>query len=699
MKVVEEGEHCGESPVVAFRGKLQPGGFFVQAAMAPEGDVMERINVFAIGCDDELTEQLSSFPGFSLAGTAPDFDTAVNTFRLLAVSDRIPDAILMASSIRHDFYPSNFATLVNDEHELTVLVIKAPGEEFCDDGFVYVCSPVTAPQLRECLCTATKIRNLKLGMDFLCRGGASSASREELDATVLNEQFKATRRLQQMMIATVQNTIEGIVLVNPQGRIEYLNKAFERIAGKKRSELVGKHIKYFESDKFSSSLLHALKKIAISHNPWKGNIRLDDGIYELFVGATKDRDGNLLGYAAILADISSRRAVEDKFIQEQKMDAVVTLAGGVAHDFNNIILALQANVETLMELSEPDEIGEKYFKRILAACERAGLMVKKFLNLSRNIREETSMVSVGDTLREVAGLLEASVAEKISFELNIAPGCKDIYANPGSVFEIVMNLIHNAVDAIKGDSGKIMISLKPVLMQPDNNMGLAPGEYVRLAVADTGEGISDELAGRIFEPFFSTKKSDKGYGLGLSVVHQIVESLNGHIGLRSKPEECTEFYVYLPVGKQDKEVEADLPQNQHSGPEHILWICELVAEESAELPGVLRASGYNVTMVCGAMEAMDMFSNNPLKFDMVISDKVIRAVDGRVLFKHIFNIRPDVPAILFTRQSDTIEISLSVANKLVMLIKPVEEATLADTVKILFSKRDLSARLMQTPEQ
>ncbi len=664
---------------------------------------MEKIRSFIIGDNYDFLDELCSSSEFVVPGVFTSFKEAANSLEAYAVSGRMPEVILIDNALKHEYDGSNFAELIENKYEIPVLFVKGPEDYVTDDGFIYLYRPVSPGQLHESIRTAIKLKNLKIGMDFLCRNdNGETKSHEELGRTVLDEQYKSARRLQTMMNHTVQNTIEGVVLVNPHGEIEYINKALEEIVGKKRSEVIGKHIRNFKSDKFSTSLLHALKKIAVAHRPWKGNIRLGNRICDLFVGAINGRSGGLLGYVGIFADITHQRSVESKFIKAQKMEAVATLAGGIAHDFNNIILAMQANIEALLQLTEPDDIEQKYFGRLNHACDRAGELVRKFLNLSRNAREEAVEISVCSTVREVLDLLQSTIPDNISLETDIDEDTGNIMAGPGNIYEVIMNLVRNAMDALRGNSGTIKVAVNKRVLDTENSLGLDPGEYVKLTVADTGEGISDDVAGRIFEPFFSTKKHtiDSGSGLGLSVVHQIVEGLNGHIGLKSKPEEGTEFYIYLPVccHESETEDETEVIEMLPEGPEHILWIYDVMVEESRRMPDFLRRKGFKVTLAAGAEEAENLFVGDPLKFDMVISDKVIRSIHGKSVFKEIFKLRSDIPAILLTRYSDTIEMSLTVANKLVMLIKPVEESTLEETVKVLFSKRNLSARLMQESE-
>ena len=657
---------------------------------------MEKMAAIVV-CDNfDSLDGLCSLEGMEILGVFNTFPEASRYLDNLVLGGRMPHVALIDGRMKREYLQSPVRLTLEKDYTITPLFVRQPGEAVEDDDYMSVFHPLSVSQITEMARIYERDTELRGSLEFL-RGKMIEEGDKAwtgLHMSLMDEQFKTTKRLQQLMVATIQQTIEGIVLVSPKGVVEYLNTAFEKLIGRQRADIIGKHIKHFSSDRLSASLLHALKKIALGKKPWKGNIKLDERMYDIFVGAIRNREERVLGYAAIFSDVSSREHAGRKFIREQRMEALATLAGGIAHDFNNVILAMQANVEALEECLDADAPGRKYLERMLGACGRAGAMVRKFLNFSRSHKDERRMVSVGETVMEVVELLQAATPDDIEFKLELEQDTSRIFASDCGVYEIVMNLLRNAVDALNGRPGMIMVSLHDEALAAGNSFGLPPGNYVKLVVADTGDGISEELAQRIFEPFFTTKQEGKGNGLGLSVVHEIVESLNGHIGVRSRPEESTRFYIYLPADPVEEGTAEEIPEPETGEIEHILWICEQPEGEGAELPGFLRSEGFRVSVINGADDAVSAFMREPLKYDMLVSDKVLRTAGGASVFKHVFAVRPDIPAILLTHYSDTIELSLGVMNKLVMLLKPVEASVLNDTVKVLFGKRRLAARLV-----
>ena len=365
----------------------------------------------------------------------------------------------------------------------------------------------------------------------------------------------------------------------------------------------------------------------------------------------------------IQEDILKRKIIESQLRQSQKMEALGTLAGGIAHDFNNIIQGIM-NALSLME----DEAGENssFINKIhiaLSLTERGRDLVKQILIYSKQEEGKFSPMSISSTLRDVGEMIRSTKPKEIEFKLNAEVNLGKIEGDKTQIGQVLVNLITNSIQAFdQSETGVIQLSANKRKIHVENKYQLPKGDYVEILVSDNGQGMSDEVQSRIFEPFFTTKKVGQGTGLGLSVVHGIVENHGGIIDVSSVLNEGTTFNILLPLLKDSQS------DDLYTGEELIL----LIDDDKDFLDIILddvQSLGHPTLTAHDATEAMELFKTNRDQISLVITDLNLgKGINGIDLSKEFRQIEPKVPIILLTGYFDsqahvTEDIDLKVLEK------------------------------------
>ena len=375
--------------------------------------------------------------------------------------------------------------------------------------------------------------------------------------------------------------------------------------------------------------------------------------------------------------------LQSRLKQAQKMEALGTLAGGIAHDFNNILSAIIGYTElSKMKLPEDSKV-RAYQDEIFKAGNRAKDLVKQILIFSRQTEHELKPVPVKFIIKEALALLRASLPSTIEIHQDTQTDSL-VLSDPTQIHQILMNLCTNAGHAMEQKGGVLRVDMVDVELDsgftatyPD----LKPGPYIKLTVSDTGYGMSSEVMNRIFDPFFTTKERGMGTGMGLSVVHSIVESYGGVVGAYSEPGKGSAFKVFLPVieGKQKSEagVEKPIPK----GTERILLVDDepSLVEMGKELLEIL---GYEVTTSVSSNDALEIFKAEPERFDLVITDMTMPNMTGENLAKELIAIREDIPVILCTGfSSGMTEKNVKSMGIRAFVAKPILRQDMAETIR------------------
>jgi PAS domain S-box-containing protein len=406
-----------------------------------------------------------------------------------------------------------------------------------------------------------------------------------------------------------------------------------------------------------------------------------------FIRNNAHRPVSILG---VSRDITERKTaeiekkkLETKLQQAHKMEAVGTLAGGIAHDFNNILSAIIGYTELGINDAADQPNLKRKLDEILKAGYRARDLVKQILAFSRQAEHEKKAVQVGLIIKEALKLLRASIPTTIEIRQNIMSDAM-VMADPTQIHQILMNLCTNAVHAMSESGGILEVSLNNMELDRDfaeRNPEITPGAYICLTVSDTGHGMSEELINRLYDPFFTTKDPDQGTGLGLSVVHGIVKTHGGAIRVQSEPGKGASFNVFLPMIEKQIQPGIQISLQVPTGNERILFVDD---EKSIVDLGrqVLEQLGYQVEARSSSLEALERFKNCPDDFDLVITDMTMPHMTGAKLAHELMQIRPDIPIILCTGFSQSIneEQALEIGFR-AFIMKPISIETIAKTIR------------------
>ncbi len=360
-------------------------------------------------------------------------------------------------------------------------------------------------------------------------------------------------------------------------------------------------------------------------------------------------------YQEHLEELVAERTAELQ--QAQKIEAIGTLAGGIAHDFNNILTGIIGFNELAIMVCTDNKI-KGYMEEIQKAANRAKVMVQQILTFSRKGEQESQPLQVDLIVREVFKLIRSSIPSSIIMQMDISTKAK-VLADPSQFHQVVMNLCTNAYQSMVDGEGEIRVLLQEITLQDGMlppGSDVKPGRYVELKISDTGCGMDQVTLERVFDPYFTTKETGRGTGLGLSVVHGIVNSYSGAILAYSEPGQGTTFHVFLPVVGPDEPV-IDRVVNDYTpdlaGRERILFVDD--EQAIVDLAKVFFTSyGYEISCFTDSGEALAIIRNYPAAFDLVITDMTMPKINGEKLTKEILALNPDVPVILCTGFSETL---------------------------------------------
>ncbi len=508
----------------------------------------------------------------------------------------------------------------------------------------------------------------------------------------ITERKRAEEDLRRLNFA-IERAAESVLITDPNGVIQYVNPAFEKVTGYSRSETIGRTPSLLKSGVQDHSFYENLWKTLKSGVIWSGRItnrrkdgkliQADSTISPLLTSA-----GELTGYIALNRDITEAVKLETMLRQAQKMEAIGTLAGGIAHDFNNILSAMMGYAE-LARFRTTDPQIQPYLEQILKACERSRDLVKQILTFSRRREQEMKPMAVTPVVREVMQLLRSSIPSTVEIRTSFETPHDTVLADPTQIHQVLMNLCTNALHAMRDREGVLDVRLgRQVLtaQSPVFDPGLKEGPYLQMVVSDTGEGIDPAVRDKIFDPFFTTKASGEGTGLGLSVVYGIVKDHGGMIHVESEPGKGTAFTIHLPLLDAEKKWEGPEMALIPEGTGHILYVDD---EEPIASLGweMLTSLGYDVAVRLSSLDALEAFRANPQGYDLVITDMTMPNMTGARLAGEMLKIRPDLPVILTTGFSERMD--REEAQKLGcrdFLMKPVSLGDLARAVKRALEK-------------
>ena len=475
-----------------------------------------------------------------------------------------------------------------------------------------------------------------------------------------------------------------------QGRVLGFNPSFTHVFSWELGELFEKNINYFiPEDNWPETKIMLNKALAgekFSNIESRGFTK-DKKIIPVSIsgGPFRDRNGKTSGIIITLRDVREKMQIEDQLIQAQKMEAIGTLAGGIAHDFNNILFPIIGFTEMTMDDVAEGSAARTNLEEVLKAAKRARRLIHQILSFSRQTYQEKMPIQIQPVLKETLDFLRASLPSTIVIQQNIDKTNGTINADATQIHQVMMNLCTNAYQAMQESGGILEVTLKDVEISFDDlppNLDLNPGKYLRLSVSDSGRGINPELIERIFDPYFSTKETGEGTGLGLSTVQGIVKNHGGYIIVDSKPEKGTTFHIYLPVfGITEITRPTNNSESTPKGTERILLVDD--EEQNVRMAQqMLTTLGYDVEARTSSVEALELFRSKSKEFDLVITDQTMPNMTGIRLAQKLISIRPEIPIILCTGLSEMItEENAKIFGLKKCVIKPVLRSEMAKTIR------------------
>jgi PAS domain S-box-containing protein len=453
-------------------------------------------------------------------------------------------------------------------------------------------------------------------------------------------QRKHTDADRERLTTAIEQAAEMVLVTDTQGTIVYVNPAFEAVTGYTRAEMVGHTPRMLKSNAQDKAFYRELWETISSGRTWRGRVinRKKDGTHfteESTISPVRDADGVITSYVSVKRDITRDLALEAQLLQSQKMEGIGSLAGGVAHDFNNIVsVILGCAGFALTTLKEGDAVREDLLE-IAEAGRRAAALTRQLLAFSRKQLLQPVPMDLNRILSEMDKMLRRIIGEDVELILDLAADLGIVTADPGQVEQVVMNLAVNARDAMP-NGGTLTLQTRNVeLGVADDTVrqGLAAGPCVMMSVRDSGVGMDARTLERIFEPFFTTKEMGKGTGLGLSTVYGIVKQSGGHILVTSQPGRGSTFTLYLPRRKTQLEALAvPVPANH---PRARAAETILVVEDDAALRSLARRclqdAGYQVLTAANGPEALDTLGARLPEVSLILTDVIMPQMSGPAL--------------------------------------------------------------------
>jgi nitrogen-specific signal transduction histidine kinase/CheY-like chemotaxis protein len=404
----------------------------------------------------------------------------------------------------------------------------------------------------------------------------------------------------------------------------------------------------------------------------------------------RDNTGTVTGISAIARDITAQKKLEDQYLQAQKMEAIGTLAGGIAHDFNNILCAIGGFTElSQITLKDNPEV-RAHLDHTLQATRRATSLVRQILTFSRQLPQERKIIQLSPIVSECCSLLRASIPSTIEIDTSFAADAPTVLADPSQIHQVIMNLGTNAWHAMKDRTGRLQLKLEKFVVDEAfaAQSGLRIGVYARVSVGDTGCGMDQATLQRIFEPFFTTKPLGEGTGLGLSVVHGIMQSHDGKVTVYSHPGEGTVFHLYFPAhGGEAMPIEVNDALLPRGHGERILFVDD---EEPLAILGqkALAVLGYEVEAVTQPRLALDAVRADPQRFSLVLSDQFMPGMTGIDLAEQLRQIHPELPIILMSGHAASLTSErLRTIGVRQLLLKPITIHSLGIAVHTALSAK------------
>jgi PAS domain S-box-containing protein len=516
----------------------------------------------------------------------------------------------------------------------------------------------------------------------------------------LTKRIEMEQEMRRLAVAVEQST-ESIMITDVDGLILYVNAAFENTTGYASEDVLGRHPDILKSGKHDDAFFEKLWSTISDGETWEGqltNRKKDGNLYheEAVIYPIRNAADEVVNYVAISRDITQEMAIEKHLRQQQKMNAIGELAGGVSHDFNNILTAILGYVALCQNTVDEDSKTFGYLNEIVKAGDRATKLVRQILTFSRQEEQEFQPMELNQILDDSLSMVRTTLKKNISVELDIDDDCGAVMGDPTQLQQVIVNLCTNASHALGQDEpGSLKVELKQIALPGENpedsRIDLSPGSYACVSVADSGCGMPPDVIERIFEPYFTTKKKGEGTGFGLSIVHGIIRKHRGAITVDSEEGTGTTFRFYIPILGEPVALTTESAQDVQEEPKgggRILF----VDDDSTLLSmgrEILESYGYDVVTAANGRKGLETFKEDPHAFDALVTDYSMPEMNGHELIKQALGVRGDIPGILCSGYMEKVEgEDLQQLGHAAYMAKPIDWKELSRTLQREMARQD-----------
>jgi PAS domain S-box-containing protein len=626
--------------------------------------------------------------------------------RVLIVEDSEDDALLLARALRRSGYDPTFERVETPTAMTAALDQQTWDVVISDYAMPHFSAPEALNLLKEsgfdlpfiivsgAIGEETAVEAMRTGAhDYIQKGNLArlipAIERELRDAQVRQKRKQAEEALresEEKYHVLFDQSKEAIYVTTREGRFVDLNQAGLDLFGFTREELTemnASDLYVYPPDR--SRFQQEIEQKGFVRD-FEVELRKKDGTKMdcvLTSSVQRAGDGTILGYQGIIRDLTEHKRLEEQMRQQDRMAALGQLAGGIAHDFNNILMTIILYAEMLSEEpSLPSDLAPD-LQSILDEAQEAAHLVRQVLDFSRRSPMETRPVDMRTFVQESVDMLRRTLSESIALLLEVGSGKCVVNADPTRIQQVVMNLVVNARDAMP-EGGELRLGLSRVRIRPGDEPPLAEmdaGQWICLAVSDTGTGIPPDVLPRIFEPFFTTKPKGEGTGLGLAQVYGIVKQHRGHVGVETEVGKGTTFRIYLPAQEMQEVTETPQEERAARGKGETILVAE-DEEKVRELSRrILESLGYQVLTAADGRKALEIYRTKE-GVDLVLTDMVMPEMGGKELIQELRRENPHLKVAAMTGYVLAEDLQeLKEEGNLEIVHKPLDTNTLARVVR------------------
>lgn len=544
--------------------------------------------------------------------------------------------------------------------------------------------------------------DLKIDIEAMEAGAADYLNKNQIDAPLLERSLRYARergdaeeRIRKQA-ALLDKARDAIIAYDMDGHVIYWNKSAERLTGWSKEEMLGKKANEHLFDEEQREKLPSCWKAVKETDEWKGELHQqtkdgDEIIVESRWTLVRESDGTPESVLVINTDITERKQLESQFLRSQRMESIGRLVSGIAHDLGNLLVPISLGVKVLQQRFSDDEKAIRTLSMIQNSAERGSDMVDQVLAFARGVEGERVMLQLETIIDDVHNITDETFPEEIDVDVQVDDDLEQVMGDATQVQQVLMNLCVNARDAMP-DGGTLTIRAENVTLDDEDarkNIDAEPGEYVCLAVSDTGVGMSDEVIDKIFEPFYTTKPEGEGTGLGLSTAYSIIKGHEGFIDVSSSKGEGTTFRIFLPVATDEVTSEEDHPTTvMQNGEGARVFIVDDEPNILSATRDALEQAGFRVDTAQDGHEALTQLKARQFDVDVLVTDIVMPNLDGISLIKEVHATRPEMPIIAASGLADGRTDEALDAGADVFLSKPFTDEKLRAALQQVLRRED-----------